>query len=457
MSEKETPLPNTERLPELYYNNINNNNNQNIHKQTIEERNKVIDDYLNSLEQIGAKKNEISSSSEDEKDPFSSKALKNLKPLKKSSNKLILPNFRKKIDIKNEIDKRNNTSMPKNKIIEENISKKTKKMTRNKNLSDNNMLQKIVEGKLQYMNKPINANKKNNKNAKSKWTISSNTFNEYISFSKKNKNCNLYKNKNINEIKFSHINNSLNYKALMQSQLRSKSHMKNSYNLYKDKINSFLKNKTINNYYNKLLDDKKGKNITNKQVIIPYNNAENSNLYMNIIKNEKNKRRNFTAKIIKKKIELSEKMKKNKNLVNSRINSTLNNNHQKYEKLIKEKNNPYGLVWVNKILKINNGKLGLSKEFINGVPIVKIIGKNSLTKRETKKRLCDMEKMRKIEENKYIKLINAEPKLNERNLDDEYNLPNEIMEQFNRNTKNFFKVRKDIIEQPDEEENFMEH
>ena len=450
MSEKETPLPNTERLPELYYNNINNNNNQNIHKQTIEERNKVIDDYLNSLEQIGNKKNEISSSSEDEKDPFSSKALKNLKPLKKSSNKLILPNFRKKLDIKNEIDKRNNTSMPKNKIIEENISKKTKKMTRNKNLSDNNMLQRIVEGKLQYMNKPINANKKNNKNAKSKWTISSNTFNEYISFSKKNKNCNLYKNKNINEIKFSHINNSLNYKALMQSQLRSKSHMKNSYNLYKDKINSFLKNKTINNYYNKLLDDKKGKNIPNKQVIIPYNNAENSNLYMNIIKNEKNKRRNFTAKIIKKKIELSEKMKKNKNLVNSRINSTLNNNHQKYEKLIKEKNNPYGLVWVNKILKINNGKLGLSKEFINGVPIVKIIGKNSLTKRETKKRLCDMEKMRKIEENKYIKLINAEPKLNERNLDDEYNLPNEIMKQLYK--KNNLTFRNHIIEKPDEED-----
>ena len=450
MSEKETPLPNTERLPELYYNNINNNNNQNIHKQTIEERNKVIDDYLNSLEQIGVKKNEISSSSEDEKDPFSSKALKNIKPLKKSSNKLILPNFRKKLDIKNEIDKRNNTSMPKNKIIEENISKKTKKMTRNKNLSDNNMLQKIVEGKLQYMNKPINANKKNNKNAKSKWTISSNTFNEYISFSKKNKNCNLYKNKNINEIKFSHINNSLNYKALMQSQLRSKSHMKNSYNLYKDKINSFLKNKTINNYYNKLLDDKKGKHIPNKQVIIPYNNAENSNLYMNIIKNEKNKRRNFTAKIIKKKIELSEKMKKNKNLVNSRINSTLNNNHQKYEKLIKEKNNPYGLVWVNKILKINNGKLGLSKEFINGVPIVKIIGKNSLTKRETKKRLCDMEKMRKIEENKYIKLINAEPKLNERNLDDEYNLPNEIMKQLYK--KNNLTFRNHIIEKPDEED-----
>ena len=37
-------------------------------------------------------------------------------------------------------------------------------------------------------------------------------------------------------------------------------------------------------------------------------------------------------------------------------------------------------------------------------------------------------------------------------LDDEYNIPNEILEQFNRNTKNFFKVRKDIVEMPDEEE-----
>ena len=62
-----------------------------------------------------------------------------------------------------------------------------------------------------------------------------------------------------------------------------------------------------------------------------------------------------------------------------------------------------------------------------------------------------------MEENKFNKIIKAEAKLNKNDLDDEYNLPNEIMEQFNRNTKNFFKVRKDIIEQPDEEENFMEH
>ena len=69
-----------------------------------------------------------------------------------------------------------------------------------------------------------------------------------------------------------------------------------------------------------------------------------------------------------------------------------------------------------------------------------------------KKRLGEIEKKKKEEENKYNKIINAKAKLNENKLDDEYNIPNEILEQFNRNTKNFFKVRKDIVEMPDEEE-----
>ena len=99
----------------------------------------------------------------------------------------------------------------------------------------------------------------------------------------------------------------------------------------------------------------------------------------------------------------------------------------------------------------------MSKEFINGVPVVKLLGKEYLSKREIKKKLSEIEKRKKMEENKFNKIIKAEAKLNKNDLDDEYNLPNEIMEQFNRNTKNFFKVRKDIIEQPDEEENFMEH
>ena len=42
--------------------------------------------------------------------------------------------------------------------------------------------------------------------------------------------------------------------------------------------------------------------------------------------------------------------------------------------------------------------------------------------------------------------------MNEDELDDEYNIPKEILEQFNKNSKNFFKVRKDIIEEPAEME-----
>ena len=50
------------------------------------------------------------------------------------------------------------------------------------------------------------------------------------------------------------------------------------------------------------------------------------------------------------------------------------------------------------------------------------------------------------------KIVKAEAKLKEGELDDEYNIPKEILEQFNKNSKNFFKARKDIIEQPEEEE-----
>ena len=59
---------------------------------------------------------------------------------------------------------------------------------------------------------------------------------------------------------------------------------------------------------------------------------------------------------------------------------------------------------------------------------------------------------KKEEESKYNKLINIKAKLNEDELDEEYNLPNEILEQFNQNTKNFFKFRNDIIEKPGEED-----
>ena len=131
----------------------------------------------------------------------------------------------------------------------------------------------------------------------------------------------------------------------------------------------------------------------------------------------------------------------------------MENKHQIYEKLINEKNNPYGLGWINKMLgKNNEEKVGLAKGFINGVPVVKILSKGELSKKEIKKRLSEIERKKKEEERKMNKIVNADAKLNEGELDDEYNIPKEILEQFNKNTKNFFKARKDIIEQPEEEE-----
>ena len=132
----------------------------------------------------------------------------------------------------------------------------------------------------------------------------------------------------------------------------------------------------------------------------------------------------------------------------------LENKRKIYEKLIKEKNNPYGLNWVTKIFRKSRGeKIELSKrEFSNGVPIIKLLGKRELNKREIKKKLSEIYQKKKEEESKYNKLINAKSKLDKNELDDEYNIPNEILEQFNQNKKNFFKFRNDIIEKPEEEE-----
>ena len=136
----------------------------------------------------------------------------------------------------------------------------------------------------------------------------------------------------------------------------------------------------------------------------------------------------------------------------------MENKRQIYEKLIKEKNNPYGLNWINKIFKKNsNEKIELSKkQFKNGVPIIKLLGKKDMNKRDIKKKLNEIQRKKKEEENEYNKIVHAKAKLNEDDLDDEYNIPNEILEQFNQNKKNFFKLRKDIIEMPDEEDQVID-
>ena len=327
-----------EKLPNIYSpKNYQYNQNKNIiSKQSIKQRNDVIDEYIKSLDNKNERKqNENSlSNSEDDKDPFSPNSLKKVKSIKK----LILPNFKKR---------ENNKS-------QSSTTKGSKKLKKKNNNSDNNIINRhrkdVRIPNFKGVNNLLN----------SKWSTSSSNYINYMNHSRKND----------------------------------------------DKI---FYNSSIYNY---------------------------EKLY-----------RNYTSKI-----------KQGKK--NQRINSTLNtqkileNKRKIYEKLIKKKNNPYGLNWVTKIFRKNKGeKIELSKrEFSNGVPIIKLLGKRELNKREIKKKLSEIYQKKKEEESKYNKLINAKSKLDKNELDDEYNIPNEILEQFNQNKKNFFKFRNDIIEKPEEEE-----
>jgi hypothetical protein len=226
---------------------------------------------------------------------------------------------------------------------------------------------------------------------------------------------------------------------------RSKSHIGNKpfFSLYYD-------NKHYLSYNNS------NSNITKRK----FNSPQEDTIYKNNIKNYK---RNYTAKFLKnKKISIMGNNNQNAKIGKNRVystHSTLNtkriieSKHEIYSKLINEKKNPYGLCWINKILGKNNDKMvGLAKGFINGVPIIKIWNKGELNKKEIKKKLAEIEQKKKEEENKVNKIVNAKGKINDDDLDEEYNIPKEILEQFNKNSKNFFKVRKDIVEQPGEEE-----
>ena len=336
-----------EKLPDIYSTKLASD-------QSIKQRNEVIDEYIKSLENNKgeSKQHEVSAISEDEKDPFSNDNIKNLKPIKSSKNKLILPNFKKRENIKSHSSS---------------YQKQNKYLKQKKNYSESN-IHRI------HKDERLPSHKEINNNLNSKWSTCSSSYTNYINFYKKNTknnaNCNLFK-------------------------------FRNDY----------------------------------------------SNIY---------NQRNYTA-IIGQKFE-------NKKIFNQRINSTLNtkkileNKRQIYEKLIKEKNNPYGLNWINKIFKKNNNeKIELSKkQFKNGVPIIKLLGKKDMNKRDIKKKLNEIQRKKKEEENEYNKIIHAKAKLNEDELDDEYNIPNEILEQFNQNKKNFFKLRKDIIEMPDEEDQVID-
>ena len=70
-------MANIEKLPDIYSPRL-------ISNQSIKARNEIIDEYIKSLDEKkeDSKQNENSFISDDEKDPFSSKNIKNLKHIK---------------------------------------------------------------------------------------------------------------------------------------------------------------------------------------------------------------------------------------------------------------------------------------------------------------------------------------------------------------------------------------
>ena len=128
-----------EKLPNIY-SSMNNTYSQS--SQSISKRNEIIEEYLLSMEKKANGFNEISlTSEEDDKDPFSSKAIKNLKPLKKETNKLILPNFAKREKLKNQLSTRNTNIKKNNNNSYSNI---TNNNTNNNNNNINNYIKQQV-------------------------------------------------------------------------------------------------------------------------------------------------------------------------------------------------------------------------------------------------------------------------------------------------------------------------
>ena len=186
------------------------------------------------------------------------------------------------------------------------------------------------------------------------------------------------------------------------------------------------KNKSENNIKNK---SNNNSNLNNKWT--KYSNYINhflSRSKSHLEKNNKNKQKYFSTINVgfnNKKINI---IKANKLLNNK---SKVNYTEKIYSKLVKEKNNPYGINWINKMLKkCSTEKLGFSNNKINGVPIIKLIGKNEMNKKEIKKKLGEIQKKKLEEENKFNIIKNQKAKIyNNDILDDEYNIPINIVKQ----------------------------
>ena len=256
--------------------------------QNILRRNEIIEEYIKSIDKKTNGFNEISETSEeDDKDPFS---LKNLKPIKRESNKLILPNFAKREKLKSESSSRKKIGKEKknNTLVSNTLTISPKNdISKNKNYSENN----INGNTSPYFGKFYNNNINDNLN--SKWASSNNTYKNYINHVKYNiylKNSNKYKMNNSNK---------------KEVKGRSKSHIGNKpfFSLYYD-------NKHYLSYNNS------NSNITKRK----FNSPQEDTIYKNNIKNYK---RNYTAKFLKnKKISIMGNNNQNAKIGKNRVYST---------------------------------------------------------------------------------------------------------------------------------------
>ena len=222
-------------------------------------------------------------------------------------------------------------------------------------------------------------------------------------------------------------------------------------------------------------------NYNNQQALDFYRKHPGYLYYKEIMTNMKsknaNKKRAFTGKDLNKKIKLGNsnnynknndklpkigKVKKkpkthyvknyiynfNYNNYNHSHNHNYNYNINNININIKDKNNPYSLSWVNRILSQNDYRLEI-KHKSNGIPKLITLNKKS----EIMNKIYNNNKLYinnyiKDEKDKNEKKEENDNKENEK--DNEDDLDEEQQMQFYKNQKNFFKARKDIKEEPED-------
>ena len=228
-----------------------------------------------------------------------------------------------------------------------------------------------------------------------------------------------------------------------------------------------------------------GYNYNDKQALEFYRKHPGYLYYKEIVTNMKsknvNKKRTFTGKDINKKIKLGstnynynynngknndklpkigkvKKKQKNHYVKNYIYNFNYNNynyshNHNYNYNInnininIKDKNNPYSLSWVNRILSQNDYRLEI-KQKSNGIPKLVTLNKKS----EIINKIYNNNKLyinNYVKDEKEKKEEN-DKKENEKDKDNEDDLDEEQQMQFYKNQKNFFKARKDIKEEPED-------